>query len=107
MKLCTSNKVLLVLDEADYSLLDIPSDFKNTPKSKFKAVIAISASLPVNDLYDMRTLKNLGFDVFDTKISGALNEGMAKPRDLSAFFNANPERAKLIYTSEDRQKDIL
>ena len=27
LKLCTSGRVLLVLDEADYSLLDVPSDF--------------------------------------------------------------------------------
>ena len=82
MKLCTSNKVLLVLDEADYCLLAVPSDFKNTPKTKFKAVIAISASLPMNDLYDTRMLRKLGFKVFDTKIKGSLDATMAKPNDL-------------------------
>ena len=57
----------------------------------------------MNDLYDTRTLRDLGFNVFDTKISGALDVSMVKHTDLQTFMDTNPERAKLVFTSEDRK----
>ena len=48
----SSRDTLLIIDEADYCLLDSESNFKNLDRNAFRAVIAVSASLPEDDEYE-------------------------------------------------------
>ena len=53
MSACDSKSTLLVIDEADYCLLDA----KKRIEKKVKAVVAFSATFPEDDVYEMITLK--------------------------------------------------
>lgn len=103
VKKCKGTNVLLVIDEGDYSILDVRSDLKGLKTNQYKAIVAVSASLPVNDKYDALVLKqDHGFYVFDTNINGSLNVGMARPKRLVDFMRENMDRAKLVFTSDVR-----
>ena len=53
MAACEGKSTLIVIDEADYCLLDA----KKRIDQKVKAVVAFSATFPEDDVYEMITLK--------------------------------------------------
>ena len=104
---CSGKNVLLVIDEGDYSILDVKSNLKNLQKHQYRAIIAVSASLPVDDPYDAMALKDdHGFHVYDTGIKGSLKVSMSEPTRLEDFMQYNLDRAKLVFTSDDRKEMI-
>ena len=57
VKHCKGTNVLLIIDEGDYCILDVKSDLKNLKDNQYRAIVAVSASLPVGDKYDAMVLK--------------------------------------------------
>ena len=99
---------MLIIDEADYCLLDKESSFKDLDRKAFRAIIAVSASLPEDDNYEQYVLKDRGFKVYDSKIHGKLGQTEITGLNLDAFLqDMKQNRAKLIFTSEDRVNDII
>ena len=100
---------MLIIDEADYCLLDEKeeSSFKHLDRKAFRAVIAVSASLPEDNNYEQFVLNDRGFKVFDSKIPGKLGKTEITGMNLDTFLqDRNQNRAKLIFTSEDRLSAI-
>jgi len=90
IKHCKGTNVLLVIDEGDYCILDVKSDLKKLHENQYRAIVAVSASLPVDDKYDAMVLKNdHGFFVYDTNIRGSLKVEMARPKTLQDFMQEN------------------
>ena len=58
VKHCKGTNVLLIIDEGDYCILDVKSDLKNLKDNQYRAIVAVSASLPVGDKYDAMVLKD-------------------------------------------------
>ena len=73
LKLC-NNKTLLVIDEADYNLLDTEHNFMQKREKDFYAVFAMSATLPESDRYASYMLEKMNFLVFDSRIRGTLRD---------------------------------
>ena len=99
-------RTLLIIDEADYCLLD--EDNVKLPLAKnYKAIICFSASLPYNDSYDRHTLATeLGLYVEDTHIPGAVNPKEVIETTFKDFLQMNPLRAKLVFTTEEGKSGI-
>ena len=58
VKRCQGTNVLLIIDEGDYCILDVNSDLKKLKENQYRAIVAVSASLPVGDKYDAMVLKD-------------------------------------------------
>ena len=102
-----SSDTLLIIDEADYCLLDEDSSFRDLDRKAFRAIIAVSASLPEDDDYEQYVLRERGFKVFDSKIPGKLGKTEITGKNLDAFLqDRSQDRAKLIFTNEAKKIGI-
>ena len=97
-------QTLLILDEADYHLLDNSQSFnvKQLKDANFYGIIGFSSTIPARLTKQIDVLKGLGFKVIETNhCTAQVCRGTDAIATLKEFLEKEPERSKLIHCNQD------